>query len=178
MSPDGDHRTIGRDRWQHDMHAFTAWHHTIGDRLLVIDPGASSHDESPSERDQLVTITEADVGLFDPTGAFDPDRGRTVDEDVGDRIVGEQGLEGAETEQRSFDAITLVVEVFLLDDAGKHTAQMRTSLGPLETRELVVFRDELQERIHGAHRRADAAERLCGASQNRCDDVIYGSCFL
>ncbi|MND78670.1 hypothetical protein D3C80_703870 [compost metagenome] len=90
---DGHQRTVDREGRDDGVDATAVRQACIDHGLGFIDPSTHGGDDLVDDPHQVARVLEPHVRQFELPQAFDIDRRMGVDQDVVDRVVGEQGLE-------------------------------------------------------------------------------------
>ena len=87
---DGEHRSVDRDRREHDGEPGAVWQANFQDRIAGVEPAAGGRDQRFDGGHEVVFVSELPVRHKDPTVALDVDRVGPVDHDLGQAGVAEQ----------------------------------------------------------------------------------------
>ena len=96
---DRHRRPVERERRDDHVDARAVLQSGVDHRARLVDAPPDGADDPFDDLHQVLVVAEDDLGLFDPSFAFDVDQVGAIDQDVGNRRVPQQQLEGPETEE-------------------------------------------------------------------------------
>ena len=95
---DRDGRAVDRQRRNDDVDAAAVLQTGVHHRRGLVDPPPDLRDDAPRHVQYVRVVTELHAGQGKLSTPLDIDLGGAIDQDVGDRLIGEQRLQGAQTQ--------------------------------------------------------------------------------
>src|SRR5579872_464990 len=143
--PDRDGGAVDGDRGDGGVHAAAVRKASVDHRRAFVDPPAHGGDDAVDDAQEVVVVAEADGREFELAVPLDVDLERPVDQDVGDRVVLQQGLDRPQTHHLVEDVGAQFLEFGAVQRQPLLAGEVADQLAHLAAHLLLVELVELRE---------------------------------